>query len=727
MTNNKVPEAKRVFWVFLVFSTFIYGHALAQPLEDISLKTEADRVVATIRLSAPVSNVRYFPAKKGTTLTILLDKLPDGSSSELWLDDQAMKSPPSNLIPSFSVKTNLKNIQPKLIIEFSKEAEYVVSTGRDGRSIIVAIQTDNALPSPVEISPSVEGLPLLPEVKPLAAGASEIDKQAAALMQQGRNTLKATENFAAIETFNRLLLLPPNAYTQDGQEWVGVARERAGQQDKAKLEYELYLKLYTTGAGVSRVKTRLSRLASKPAQPSVTAERAALRKQGKQTLIYGSLSMHYYSGAYKIDTADKVSQFGGALTQSTFSAVDQSALLTSADATGRFISDEYDNRIVFRDTAYTNFLPGQTSKNRLSSAYLEVKNRVSDYTARLGRQTSNGGGVLGRFDGAAVGYGVTPSLRVNAVAGQLSDYTVGSRPTFYGASMDMGPVTVYGINQTIDGVLDRQAVGTEIRYFKPNQTAFALIDYDTSYSTLNVAMFQGSYSPNAERTYNLILDHRRAPYISTRNALNGATTTSISELLQIMSEEDVRALAALRTGTYNRAQLGMTQEISPKWQWGGDVSVSSFDSLPTSGTFDPVTGAPVTIAGATPETAGTGNEWTITPQLRGSNLISSNDITLFSLSYTTGRSYKGQSFFVYNRSNLANKWSLDTSFQYHRFNYNSGTLMTRMMPMLRVAYQIRQTLSLDMDAGIEISHTETETQTSDGKRQFYSLGFRWDF
>jgi hypothetical protein len=397
------------------------------------------------------------------------------------------------------------------------------------------------------------------------------------------------------------------------------------------------------------------------------------------------------------------------------------------DATGRFISEEYDNRIVFRDTAYTNFLPGQTSKNRLSSAYFEVKNRISDYSARLGRQSSNGGGVLGRFDGATVGYGVTPSFRVNAVAGQLSDYAVGPRPSFFGASMDMGPVTVYGINQTIDGVLDRQAVGTEIRYFKPNQTAFALLDYDTSYSTLNVAMFQGNYNPNAESTYTLLLDHRKAPYISTRNALNGALTTSVTELLQIMTEQDLRTLAALRTGTYNSAQLGLTRQISPKWQWGGDVRVSNFEALPASGAADPATGAPATIAGALPETAGTGNEWTITPQLIGSNLITSNDITIMSLSYTSGLTYKGQSFFIYNRSNLSNKWSLDTSLQLNKYIYDSGALITRIMPMLRAAYQIRQTLSLDMDAGIELSRTETETQISNGRRQFFSLGFRWDF
>jgi len=707
--NIKVPQSKRVFWALSAFVWLFSDHVIAQPLEDITLQTETDRVIATIRLSSPVHNIRYFPAKKGRTLEILLDKLPDGSVSEEWLDNEVLKSPPSNLAPSFTVKTNLKTTQPKLIIDFIREAEYTVNAGRDGRSILVAIKIDKVLPS------TEGGLAFLPAAKPLAV-ATDIDKQAAALMLQGRNSLAASDNFAAIDAFNKLLLLPPNDYTQDGQEWVGVARERAGQADKAKLEYELYLKLYTGGEGFERVKARLAKLGSKPTPPSVTAERATTKKQAKQTLAYGSLSMHYYHGASKIDT---IAPFNNTLTQSTFSAVDQSALLTSVVATERFISEEYDSRIVFQDTAYANFLPGKTGKNKLNAAYFEVKNKLSDYSARFGRQSSSGSGVMGRFDGAAAGFGLTPSMRVNAVAGQLSDFSADSKPVFYGASIDMGPVTLYAINQTVDGMLDRRAVGTELRYFEPSRTAFAVLDYDTSYSTLNIAMFQGSFSTSAERTYNLLLDHRRAPYMSTRNALYGATTSSISDLLQIMTEDELRALAATRTGAANMAQLGVTQQISQRWQLGGDVRLSSYEGLPASGL--------TTLEGQLPATPATGNEWTVSPQLIGSNLFSSSDVTVFSLSYIASPLYRAQSFYAYSRANLTDRWSMDLAMQLFRQNYDSGMLMTRIMPMFRTAYQMKQSLSLDFEAGLENNHIENADQSSDGQRQFFSLGFRWDF
>lgn len=733
MNINKIPLPKRVFSFCVVFASLSVPAAIAAPLEDISLSADADSVVATIRLSSPVGNVRYTPAKKGATLSILVDRLPSAAGAEEWLDNEVLKSPPSNSIPSFTVKTNLKNIQPRLIVEFSREAEYKVRMGRDGRSILIDIKRDIPLPD-------IEGgLPFLPEVKPLPAKTSDINKQAFELFQKGRNALAESDDFAAIDAFNKLLLLPPNDYTQGGQEWVGVSRERAGQLDKAKLEYDLYLKLYTQAEDVKRVKTRIATLGRKPVKPiSVTAERTTQGKTGSQTLTYGSVSMHYYHGASKIDTVDNNTTLSGnAVNQTSFSNVDQSALITSVVATERFISEKYDNRIVFQDTHFANLLPGQTSKNRLGAAYLEVKNKESNYSVRMGRQSSSGGGVMGRFDGALAGVGITPSLRLNVVGGQLSDYAVGEKPIFYGASVDMGPVTVYAINQTVENVLDRQAVGTEIRYFEPNKTAFALFDYDTLFSALNVAMFQGTYSVTPERTFNLLIDHRRTPYLATRNALNGAQTSYLTDLMQNMpfpdpnlTEEEVRLLAADRTGTSNMVQVGVLQQLSAKWQMGADVRVSRFEAMPASGraTIDPnVPPDQPTITGLIPASEGSGNDWAFSPMLIGSNLYSDRDVTVLSFSYMSGLLYKGQSFYVYSRANLTDKWSLDGSLQYFKQNYESGIVMTRIMPTLRTAYQIRQTLSIDMDAGIEMSHSESDTQTSDVSRQFFSFGFRWDF
>ena len=207
-------------------------------------------------LTGPVQYLSHFPESHGKTLEIYYDRVKDATSNEAWVDNEVRKSPPSRLIPGFTVTTRDQSTKPKLVIEFSREAEFSLAAGKDNRSLLITIRPDR---QPV----SDEPLPFLPTIKPeskLAAGvtlkpeeaaAAEINQQARALMVQGRDALAARKNDDAVDALNRLLLLPPNDYTQDGQEWIGVARERDGQPDKAKVEYDLYLRLFPEGSRCS--------------------------------------------------------------------------------------------------------------------------------------------------------------------------------------------------------------------------------------------------------------------------------------------------------------------------------------------------------------------------------------------------------------------------------------------------------------------------------------------
>lgn len=730
-----VPNLK---WAgaILAFECIFSSYAMAQPLEDIRVQELADKIVVSINLSGPVHYLRNSPSENGQMLEIFYERLPDVTPAEPWLDNETRKSPASALLPGFTVTTRNQKIQPKLVVVFSRPVVYSVSPGKDNRSFLLTFNVSRDASTDQGAA-----LPLLPEAQlpgaaappvsggvsaPVATQAQDINKQAAGLMVEARNAMLASNNTVAIEKFNSLLLLPPNNYTQDAQEWVGVARERAGQPHKAKVEYELYLKVYSTGPGVDRVRQRLAKLGAKPVQApvSVTAERAAGKPAVSQRMTYGSVSMHYYRGA---STINSTAQTATGVKQTDLSLIDQSALLTTVDVTERFISEDYDNRLVFRDADYHNFLENKPGKNRVNAAYFELKNRKEDYSGRFGRQSSSGAGVMGRFDGANVGYGVMPGLRINAVAGQLADMTVGPKPVFYGVSADAGPVTLYVINQTAEGIADRRAIGSELRYFDQGKTAYGVLDYDTLYSTVNIALLQGTIGGGTETAYNFLLDHRKAPYISTRNALNGAMTTSLSELLLTMTEEQLQQLATDRTATSNLAQVGVTRQIAEKWQLGADVRVANFSSMPATGT-DPTTTGVFAPEGFVPAIPAISNEWTVTPQLIGSNLYSNQDVTVFSLGFTKGEMTTGQSLFVYSRAVLMEKWMLDASMQLYRMNFQTTNAeMSRVMPMLRISYQVKQKLSLDGEAGLEMSRMSDNTQTTNTKRQFFSFGFRWDF
>lgn len=702
--------------------TSIADGAFAAPLDDVSLQQQGDVVQATIKLTTPVHFLRYVPGEKSRVAEIYYERVPSSDATEAWSDREVRNSPATALTPAFTVTTRDQASQPKLVVEFASEVNFSVSAGADNRSFVITIKPEKTA---VPAASSYVALPLLPTVQPPvadkikpAAGSPEAiqaenNQQGYRLMLAGRDALSAKNYPVATEAFNKLLMLPPNQYSQDAQEWVGVARERDGQPAKAKVEYELYLKLFTTGPGIQAVKQRLAGLASPEA--IAAQSRTPTRRIEPRSFVQGGISSRYYFGQSNFETTY---QFNGASQTDAYSIKDQSSLITNVDAIGRYVSENYDNRVVYRDVATQNFLPGQINRNRVNAAYVEVKNRTTEYSARLGRQTTGGAGVMGRFDGVYAGVGSSQDLRINGVAGQLVDFTSITQPIFYGISVEKGPFSVYLLNQTIEGIVDRRALGAEFRYFEGRQTAYAAVDYDIFYRLLNTLTFTGSYGLETGTTFNFMADYRKN--LSTRNALNGATTTSVQDLLAVMTEAQLNQLAIDRTASTAYSQAGVTQKLSQTWQVGGDLRLVKISGMPASGT--------TALDGVLPATSDMGLEKALTGQLIGSNLYSDADITTFGTSYfTSDYVQNGQTLFVYNRTSFGREFSLDTSWNFYRQSDNYGGSLSRHIPMVRAAYQVGQSLSLDADLGVELSTASGTAQTTTNRRIFTSLGFRWNF
>lgn len=718
MPIYQASGVRRFLLALSIVAGTCWGVAIAQPLDEVGLEYQDQGIVATIRLTGPVQYLRHFPESHGKTLEIYYDRVQGAASAETWVDNEVRKSPPSGLIPSFTVTSRDQQTKPKLVIEFAREAEYSVAPGKDSRSLLITIRPEKR---PVGKGP----LPFLPTIKPevaappaaaLSAGEANLaenNKQARVLMVQGRDALSAKTNEAAVDAFNKLLMLPPNDYTQDGQEWVGVARERAGQTDKARIEYELYLRLYPEGEGAERVAQRLAGLTGRVSGPAVAA--AEEKKQATRWMTFGSISSRYYYGTSRIDS---FYTFNNAAVTSSDTYNDQSMLITSVDASERYVSEEYDGRLVFRDVHTKNFLANQSSQNRLNAAYGEIKNRTQDYMLRLGRQPSTGGGVLGRFTGLSGSYGFAQDMHFKAVAGSLEDFSHGSQPVFAGASVDKGPLSVYALSQRVESATDRRAVGTEYRYFEGNKTAFALLDYDTYFKAVNAAQVMGTVGTTAG-TVNFMLDHRKSPSLSIRNALAGASTPSVDALLQTMSASSLRELALARTATSNMGQVGITVPLAKKWQAGGDFRLTNTTGLQASGT--------TALEGILAATPGRGAEKSVTGQVIGSGLYMEGDIWSGSITMNTSSVVSGRSLYLYNHTQFKGGWAMDTSLQMYRQRDQFGSYLRRNSPMVRGAYRIKEQFYFDADLGYEFTKSTGAQQITKMKRYFYSAGLRWDF
>jgi tetratricopeptide (TPR) repeat protein len=605
----------------------------------------------------------------------------------------------------FARRVDAETARKLLLSDYPSAAVVGVTREEESESAKTAI---GAPPTPMSVTPFPAGS------KANVATNPDADRDAAPLMSQAREELTRGENAAAIAVLDKLLRLPPNRFSQDAQEYIGLAHQRNGEIGPARKEYELYLRLYPDGEGADRVRQRLAALTTATAAAPL---KAPTRKEETQTLVYGGLSQYYYHGASKIETATFTPT---TVDRATLSQADQSSLVTNLDITHRTRTEDYDNRIVFRDTRFDNFLPGVSNDNRLNAAYYELKNRKHDYMLRLGRQPGYGGGVLGRFDGLSTGIAVSPKWHVNVVAGEPVDWwSIDSRRYFYGFSVDAGTFaehwssSLYTIKQMVDGVVDRQAVGTEIRYFDPRKSVYTLLDYDTAFKTINTALVQANWTVGTATVFNLLADHRKSPALQLTNALIGESTTSIDTLLQTRSYDELKQQARDLTATSDLYLLGVTHPLSTKWQVGGNVQQWRISATQGSATQPP-----------TPDT---GNVHMYTLQAIATGFFARRDITVASISLIDAPNYNGDSASITNRARITDKWTLDTALRWYRQQDNLGTRLDRITPTFRAGYQWSDRVTFEAEIGIENSTTQTATTDDVSRRRYWSLGYRWDF
>src|SRR5882762_4091568 len=525
----------------------------------------------------------------------------------------------------FDTRAGAERARQLLAASF-REARVIPVNRAERDNLAKAVQKAKPLLSapPVPLAPPVSAAVPLPPPRsvapPAPAGSAE------ALMSEGRGAITREDYPAAVRAFTQLLALPENELSRDAREFLALAYERRGDTARARLEYENYLKRYPEGEDSGRVRQRLANL-----RPGVSAGplRASVQTAGGwRTFSFGSLSQFYYRGNSTIDT-QQVVVAANTLDRTTLSLTDQSALITNLDASTRFVDETHDNRIVFRDTNTQTFISGQNDINRLNAAYYEYKYKPGDASVRLGRQPGNTGGLLGRFDGAWLGYGLMPALRLNVVGCEPVDYgvTIDSKRRFLGTNVEVGPLyqhwtgNVYFIRQMIDSIIDREAAGMELRYFAPQGSFASLIDYDTVFHRINMGTLQANWLAPWKTAFNVLADYRMTPALQTSTATLGEASTSVQALLNIYSEDELRQRARALTAKAALASAGLTHPVSDVWQIGADVRVSRISH--TDGTNN-VPGAP-----------GTGYVYAYTGQVIGISLFATRDVTVVSVSRVT--------------------------------------------------------------------------------------------
>jgi hypothetical protein len=763
----------------LVFSLLASANAFAAVIETIDVSRVGDQAEVTIRFTTEIQYTRHTPGEEGKFLRVFF-RITKPGFSESELMQEVRRSPKNDLVPPFTVA--YPELVNGMLITFAKPTKYIVRAGDDSRSIVIMVPAPPAkakevvaaqkgksadTPAPVAI--------MTPAVAPVAADATvpaaapsqtpdenkpeaapvlsteKIEEMAHAFLLDGQEAFEKGDFPKAINRMNRILSLPRNERTMAAQALIGEAREKNGEIAKARAEYELYLKLYSGSSDAPRIKQRLVAL------PAVDKIRRptdrVVRRDDKpaEWSFTGNLSSYFFTGQSKQDS--------GPMRR------DQESLVSSLSATARLRDSVTDTRIVFRDTDSRNFIRPDRDYNRVYSAYAERTDREVGYFVRVGRQNPNGGGVLERFDGIVGSFNLNPDWKIGAVYGEAVEFGSPFKKKFYGGSIELAPqvsrpgASLYGIEQTIDGILNRRAVGSELRYFDGQVTAFGLLDYDVLYKGLNVGMAQANYLDKWGNNYFVSYDYRQSPTYSLINALSTAGYSTVTDFVNGVGVTQARQLVSETTALSTMFATGVTIPVGDRWQFGVDYRMSEISG--TNATIplaqmckelqdDANPNDPLCVDGprgtlrisemgicqadsydlvtrtCVASSAASGRTNMYSAQAIGTNLFVPNGVGVAYAGYIAGPTYTGQNFGLSYIYPFIENWRLEGNARYYTQKSDDGQNMTQFSPSMKLVYQWRSSLSLEGEIGYSESKN-TGTTESKNVREYLYLGIRWDY
>jgi hypothetical protein len=542
------------------------------------------------------------------------------------------------------------------------------------------------------------------------------------MLEKVRAAMSARDYPTAIALLTKLQRQPEFPERARVQELLGLSRERSGQLAHAKAEYEEYLRRYPNGDAAERVALRLRilRAAAEKAQAA-----AAGADVGSRWHFDGGVAQLFRYDGTQINnnTLPGNTPPGSTPIPNSVQTTTQNALFNDVDMLARHRGDDVDwmGRL---SAGYAKSFAQDAVGNqkRVSVASIEVVDRSLGVLARLGRQSRNQDGVLGTFDGLFLSYQWTPSWGLNLTAGYPVEETgdgVQTARRFESASLAFTPpgrrwdASLFAATQQFDGVRDRQAVGIEGRYLASRASLVAVVDYDTGFHSLNTASLLGTLQLPAQWNLSVDAERRNSPVLTTRNALIGQPATSIAQLEQVFTLQEIFQLARDRTPITSDYSVTATRPLGQRFQFSATVSATQ-------------TGATLASGGVDAEPA-SGTELTYQAQIYSSSLWKTGDFSVLTASYASTETGKVAGLSASSRFPLTGAWRIGPRVTVDRRNLISddSTELT-VFPSLLVDYQRARRL-LQLEIGGQLGKRDASLQTQNTKRYYVSLSYRLGF
>jgi tetratricopeptide (TPR) repeat protein len=590
---------------------------------------------------------------------------------------------------------------------------------------VLAVASPTEPVAPVAVAAAPAGVAAAtPAAQPqVEINVADADGQGAELLAKAQTAYKEGRYQDAVDASNQALMLPPNPSTPAAQELIGLSWEGLNQPAKARSEYQLYQKLYPQGEAKQRVAQRLAALGvASTVVAGAPADGGGLKADKKRLSATGSVSQYYYGGQTKTDSLVNIAS---GVDQNTLTRTNQSVLVSSWDATGRYETEGSIFKLVMRgahsDNLATNSSLNSTTQGLISAAYVDYRDIKSRTDVRVGRQSAIGGSLFGLFDGVSMAMPFGEKYKVDAMLGVPANTLVNAPQQAMAGVMveadnlfDHWGGNLSLVEQTTEGISDRRAIGAEVRYFGETLSMYTQLDYDVNFNALNAFTVQGSFQGPYDTTVTMLVDDRKAPSLQLSDALISSGQSSLSALLQTMSLNEAQQLALATAAQARQAMVSFSRALSTKWQGSMDLRYSEVGALPAVGNFQaqPATGA----------------QYNVSFQLTGSNLYSTRDINGFNVSFISSDTMNGTQLAYNNLTGfMGNKFSLEPSIRYYTQTDNTQTKISRISPGVRVSYKLTDRANLMAETIYETSQTDGPTNHETSEAYFFYLGYRYDF
>jgi hypothetical protein len=586
-------------------------------------------------------------------------------------------------------------------------------------------------------------------------------RAAAASMDEGRAALRRGKSRDAIALFVKVLSLPDNLYTAEAEELLGVARQKNGQLAEARIAYENYLRHYPGGEGSERVRQRLAGLVT--AQDDRTA---ALREPGQGPVkalpigkftktnettwsLTGSVSSFYIHDDANTTARDTSLAPNLANTNADDHSVHQNEILTTLDLLAAWNDNSTSGKIrvnVGEEHRFASNIMAPTGDqaDQFGVSQLSLDMVMKDINLRTvaGRQTYNGDGVFGRFDGMLFSWQALPMVKVDLIGGSPANSRYNLPFTnerwFYGGGIGLGPLfggletSVYFNEERGRWLVDREAIGMDLKYSDPAKFMFANVDYDVRFQQLGEAVVSGSWTLPQGTTIYGGADYRRVPFLSTWNVLLNQPFGNLYDFLKLqnnigqgLTSDQVNQLALAETPLYRSAMLGFSHPLSDKLTVSADATFANL-----SRTITPLSSLDPTLA-----QLATGNEYYATAQLIATNIFKQGDMYIGAFHYAQQETNTQYVLDFNVRYPVINDLMVSPRLRlgYNVFggnNPNFSAVNTRqytVMPSILIDYNITPSLQFETEIGTQWTYSTLPNMRTTDTEIFGTIGFRYTF